>query len=59
MPMPNNQVVILEDAIATCDNFKATYKIANHTLRDSEQDELIERIRNDIQTVLRMAGYGE
>lgn len=57
MPMPNNQVVILEDAISTCENFWNTYRLTSPVTREMEQRELIERIKGDIETVLKMGGY--
>lgn len=52
--MTEQQCVILFDAIDTCNNFMQTYRMKDNVARQREQDELIQRIKDDIQTVLRL-----
>jgi hypothetical protein len=48
-----NSRVILGDAIDTVNYFSSTYGISDGKLREAEQNALLARIKDDIQTVLK------
>lgn len=48
------QRIILGDTLRTIDLFTTTFRIKNKELREVEQLELLDRIEDDIRTVLRL-----